>query len=1019
MSADPGSSAATHGEWIAAARRDFERVHAAGDVPRVQPGPDVRSLLANALDGYEIGAELQRGGQGVVFHALHKSTRREVAIKVVHGGPFAGLAERARFEREIRILARLRHPNIVDIHDSGEVAGCQYFVMDYIAGAALDTYVAGLRTERRAVLELFVQICGAVEAAHVRGIIHRDLKPANIRVDGTGTPHVLDFGLAKPSEDEGNLTHTGQFLGSLPWASPEQVGGDASSVDMRSDVYALGVMLYQAATGQAPYELTGSLAALIARIRETPPRPPRRVCPSIDDELETILLKCLEKEPGRRYQSAGELARDLRSYLAGEAIEAKRDSGWYLLRKYVHRRRGVLAGATSLVVLLVLSSVLAWSLYAVTRQARLHEQARMWETYVAQARAERSGDLLGRKAASLQAIRAARALRFDPLLRDEAMASLNLFDLQEGEQRTAHHPSMDGLKTLDRYACVVEPGTVEVRALPDDRCLLRFSTGELPVRIMRFSPDGRFLAAKSDQAGRIELRVVEVESGAVLLQREYAGGGGVGNTRFDASGRLAACIENAGQCAMYRLPEGAAQLQFTPPEPPTTLLVSPSGDQLALANWNNPTVTIHSAHDGTVVRELTAAGGVLALAWSPDGRWLAAGSDDRSAYVWDLETDGAPRAFAAHRAQVSALEFSHDSLTLASSAWDDQTRIWDVASGTPLTAPVLGGRLSAYSDALALIRRDGLRLWTLARPDHLRVLPLGHNRESKLAAPAAGAWAVAAGPGGVELFHWDRPGEPLELSPLPARPPLLTPDGRELYVMTEAGLLHWNLAPGGESASLAPESPPIPRSGDINLTPDGDALLACAGGAVRWLDRHSGDEVRAVQVGSGLIGPRLSADGRWLFAGNWKGAVGGGTLLDLHGVRPPRHFPGDHVVGEFGPAGLLVVADAQQVQMWSLETDCVRLRRPRLTGAGLASPLAFSPAGDLLACTDSVYQVVLLAAADGGARLRLPNPELHMVSDLCFADGGRYLLVATTSGTVETWDLAAARDTLRRLELDW
>src|SRR5262245_10073827 len=194
----------SHAHLIAAARHEFEEFRHG---TTVRADPSVQHRMAPLLDaltvpGYQLEEELGRGGQGVVFRALQTGTGRQVAIKIVPEGPLASPADRARFDREVHILARLRHPNIVTIHDSGEVAGFQYFVMAYISGPSLDAYFAHRPFDARTILSVFVQVCDAVDAAHVRGIIHRDLKPANIRVDAQGVPHVLDFGLAKPPQPD-------------------------------------------------------------------------------------------------------------------------------------------------------------------------------------------------------------------------------------------------------------------------------------------------------------------------------------------------------------------------------------------------------------------------------------------------------------------------------------------------------------------------------------------------------------------------------------------------------------------------------------------------------------------------------------------------------------------------------------------------------------------------------------------------------------------------------------------------
>lgn len=336
-------------------------------------GSSAVGLPHDAIRGYELLGELHRGGQGVVYRGIQKSTNRTVAIKMLKEGPFAGARDRLRFEREAGILARLDHRNIVGILDFGAATGGHFMVMDYIPGLPLDRYARERRLSLVERLRLFAEVCDAVGAAHQRGVIHRDLKPSNILVDEAGMPRVLDFGLAKTPDDLDEAqaraaTITGQFVGSLPWASPEQARGLHGAVDVRSDVYSLGVVLYQLLTDRFPYSTAGELGEILHAIQNAEPIRPRTISPEIDDDVESIVLKCLSKEPARRYQSVGELSRDIKLYLNGEPIEAKRDSGWYVLRKTLRRYRIQMAVFSGFLLLITTSAIGASILYARSRR---------------------------------------------------------------------------------------------------------------------------------------------------------------------------------------------------------------------------------------------------------------------------------------------------------------------------------------------------------------------------------------------------------------------------------------------------------------------------------------------------------------------------------------------------------------------------------------------------------------------------------------------------------------------------
>ena len=351
---------------IDAARREMEAVDkpTALDPPSwtsgVTVGPAFSMPPPDSFTGYKILREIHRGGQGVVYQAVQESTKQKVAIKVMKEGPFAGPGDRARFDREVQVLGQLNHPHIVTIHDTGSAAGHFYFVMDSISGQPLDVYMASGERSIDETLGLFAQICEAVNAAHLKGIIHRDLKPGNIRIDAEGEPYILDFGLAKVATREAGapvMTITGQFVGSIPWASPEQAEATPGKIDVRTDVYSLGVVLYQMLTGKFPYEVVGNMRDVLDRILTAKPTSPRKVRRQIDDEVETIVLQCLAKERERRYQTAGELARDIRRYQAGQPIGAKGDSAFYVLRKTLRRYKASVAVAAAFVAIVTLATI--------------------------------------------------------------------------------------------------------------------------------------------------------------------------------------------------------------------------------------------------------------------------------------------------------------------------------------------------------------------------------------------------------------------------------------------------------------------------------------------------------------------------------------------------------------------------------------------------------------------------------------------------------------------------------------
>jgi len=278
------------------------------------------------VPGYDILGELGRGGMGIVYRATQIGANRDVALKMILGGDQAGAIEVAGFRAEAEAIAHLQHPNIVTVYDVGEHAGRPFFSMEYCPGGSLSTLGKGPLTPR-AVAELLLTISRGVAVAHDAGIVHRDLKPGNILLTADGTPKVSDFGLAKqisPSarRDEPSLTVTGATMGTPCYMAPEQVGG-ANRVGPPADVYALGAILYELLTGRPPFEGSSPTQTLLLLLTEDP-IPPREICPGVPRDLEQICLRCLEKDPDRRYPTAAFLADDLSRFLNGEPVSAVR-----------------------------------------------------------------------------------------------------------------------------------------------------------------------------------------------------------------------------------------------------------------------------------------------------------------------------------------------------------------------------------------------------------------------------------------------------------------------------------------------------------------------------------------------------------------------------------------------------------------------------------------------------------------------------------------------------------------------
>jgi len=355
--------------------------------------------LNQALPQYEILGVLGHGGQGVVYRAVQKSTGRVCALKVQHFDPNFCEKRQQRFEREVTLISRLNHPNVVTIFDSGMVSGRPYLSMELVDGLTIDNYMVFHRPTVEKRVALFETVCRAVASVHQHGVIHRDLKPSNIRVDLEGVPHILDFGLAKRFDDDVNdrsVSTVGQVIGTLPFLSPEQVRAESDTVDTRTDIYALGLILHLLLTGRMPYSVEGSFQSVVYNILNATPKRLDRpdgtdaresTCGPISADLSHVVLKALAKEKGRRYQSADALADDLRRCINGEPVTARGDNGLYLLRKTARRYRVHAAVGGAFVALLTAFAVTTTVLWQqADENAKRYQAAFLARSYVQDSR---------------------------------------------------------------------------------------------------------------------------------------------------------------------------------------------------------------------------------------------------------------------------------------------------------------------------------------------------------------------------------------------------------------------------------------------------------------------------------------------------------------------------------------------------------------------------------------------------------------------------------------------------------
>jgi tRNA A-37 threonylcarbamoyl transferase component Bud32 len=631
---------------------------AAGAVTRAPDGtpedstapPPAPAAPPRRVAGYEVLEEVGRGGMSVVYRARQAHPARLVALKVLLVGGHADAERRARFLAEADAIARLQHPHIVQIHEVGEHDGLPFLALEYVAGGSLAQQLGGGPLLPRAAAALLELLARAVDFAHEHGVVHRDLKPANVLFAPDGTPKITDFGLAKHQRPD--LTATGVVLGTPGYMAPEQAAGKGKQVvGPPADVYALGAILYECLTGRPPFLVATSLDTL-AQVLTEEPVPPRRLNAQVPRDLETVCLKCLQKDPRHRYASAQDLADDLGRWLRGEPVRARPiglpGQAW----RWCRRRPAVALLTASVASLLVAVAAIAalatWRLREEANRARAAEREaneRLVQSYLDQARASRQSGRMGQRFGSLEALakaaELARSLGLDAgrirELRNEAVSCLALTDLRVRQQWPAEdNPFWDFLvvqlgspvafdATLQQFACADAQGIVRVRQVGSDRDVARLPapTPFTGCIYPSFSPDAHFLAVNyclPDQT--VDCLVWDLAGGRAV--RRFAPAEGVFLLGFSPDSRYLVTSRVDTSVGLLDLAGGSERL-LKLGQRMDRVAFRPDGRRMACSCRFTHEVRIVDLDTGEIVKSLAPRAELWALAWSPDGRLLAGG----------------------------------------------------------------------------------------------------------------------------------------------------------------------------------------------------------------------------------------------------------------------------------------------------------------------------------------------------------------------------------------------------------
>ena len=643
------------------------------------------------LGDYELLEEIARGGMGVVYRARQMSLNRVVALKVILQGPFSRPDFVRRFQQEAHAVAALRHPNIVAIYEVGEQDGSHFLSLELVEGGNFADLVRERPLPARRAAGYLQIIAQAVDHAHQRGVLHRDLKPSNILLDVFDQPRVTDFGLAKLASEDGALTVTGEVLGSPNYMPPEQAAGKFAETTPASDVYSLGAILYELLTGRPPFQ-GETLQSILTQVQASEPVSPRHLIPGIPVDLQTICLKCLQKDPSRRYPTAQALAEDLGRFLEHQPIRARPVPALERVWLWSCRRPLLAVLSLSLVVtaLVGLSGIL-WE----WRQADLHALGEEQQRKIAeQDAAETRLNLYAADVAvAAQAIldghpgaarRTLAPLRPLPGARDlRGFEWYYLWHRSEGDQLVTlkgHQLtvvcvtySRDG----QRLATGSQDGTLRLWNASAGTLLKTVKITTNAVWTVAFTPDDQGLVTSCNECAQLWdtrswecLRTFPGELAAVARS----------GTRLATAESNPFFYEPAGAVRLFDWQTGALLARFD--EPGRAVALSRDGGRLAVAG---PTagITVYDTATRQIVRQWTTKDSVWSLGFSPDDRQLLSAGWSTTAALWTLAGAGPPQLLAGHQLNVWSAVFSPDGATIATTSSDQSVRFWDTATLAP------------------------------------------------------------------------------------------------------------------------------------------------------------------------------------------------------------------------------------------------------------------------------------------------------------------------------------------------
>jgi WD40 repeat protein len=880
------------------------------------------------IPGFDILEEIGRGGMGVVYRARQIALDRIVAVKMIHAGPHTNSEILARFRAEAEVIARLQHPSRLD----------------------------GVPQPARTAAMLVRTMARAIHAAHEKGVIHRDLKPSNIQLaDGPSTPldrcvpKICDFGLARRLDVMHGITMPGQILGTPGYMPPEQAQGPSEKVGPAADIYALGVLLYEALVGHPPFCGTTSLETVHLMLL-LEPLPPSRLRPGLPRDLETVCLRCLEKDPARRYPSAGELADDLGRFLDDQPVRARPISSWERLWKWARRQPGTAALASCVIVLVLLTlGLLTW----------------LWR------RAETEQFRIDRDRA--EAIQLASK---ESSARQEAqrLAVRLLFDRGIGLCETGEHSA--GLLTLLRGLERVPPGEESLehsaRMLLGGWAMqmhpLRYYHRHLKcLQAVAYTADGSILATGNDAR---EVRFYDPQTGRLLRPPIVLPGKVVLLSRTAAAG-LVAVVESRGAVQVHELDGGRL---LGPPITGKSLprvALSPDGEVLLIGEANHTARTYRVRTGEPLSAPWMHPLRVSAVAFSPDGRLAVTGCHDWKARLWQVADGKLLRTFDRHRKPIISVAISPDGSHLLTGGADRRACLWRLADGE------LRQQLWHPHEITSVAFSANNRMMATGCHDNL-----------------ARIFEVETGmPFGAGVRHLD---DIMALA--------FSPDGQSLATASHDDTLRvWQVNPqAGSTLTLA--HPPSVLS--IALSPDGKRLLSSASDATLRLWDLQRQQFQQIKAHERAVTVAYRPDGKVFLVGDVSGQVRQYDSATGSPVGAPLVHSRPVLSAVYGPDGRLIATGCEdrgeEIHIWDAAQG--KLLRRWQGHTRKVFSVAFSPDGQTLASASWDFTVRLWNVSTG-REIGKPMRHLDLVQSVAFSPERKWIISGGDDSMVRFWNL--------------